>query len=600
MTNSSIKNTKNKCDPQEIALKHFFLGPQAENAPWFFCLIGEVLNRWAKWRKSLYPDDGYAISELDQTLSAFVERRQNFEVSVNELLDRFEQEVPKFSPRYVGHMFSEVSLPALLGHLVALVHNPNNISGESSRVGTQIENEAIQFLLEMVGYSTSDSSGHFTSGGTLANFEALFRAQSRLSLWLASRAALKANGLVVDFDPWSSAHQGWREYDNSILQIKSANLDLQEILKWNFGVGNSREITVGIEALNLGSRYLGPVVFVPANMHYSWQKGCKMFGLGSEALWPIDLDANGRLSIEHLRELIDLAAINGRPILMVVSVAGSTELGSVDPIDRVQDLLDHLRNEKGIHIWHHVDAAYGGFFRTIDFESSRELSADVIGALLAMSRADSLTIDPHKLGYIPYASGAFLVRNRRDYCFSAYSNAPYIDFDDRFDRGPFTLEGSRSAAGAVATWLAAKTMGFGPKGYGLLLERTVRIAKHLIELLKNDEFSIQIAPGCDTNVICFICANQNEPLSESNRRTLKLYENFSPRKNNSFIVSKTTLYWESHGTYLDEWTRQWSALRDRDELVLIRMTMMNPFFGSTETDVNYGKLFVRELKRNLC
>src|SRR5690606_19554395 len=107
-----------------------------------------------------------------------------------------------------------------------------------------------------------------------------------------------------------------------------------------------------------GTRFSGPVLLVPENKHYSWTKGASLIGLGSEALWPIALDTHGRLCLRSLEELIERAQGEHRPILMVVSVAGSTELGTFDPIDQVQDLLDSWREKKGIHIWHHIDGAF--------------------------------------------------------------------------------------------------------------------------------------------------------------------------------------------------------------------------------------------------
>jgi hypothetical protein len=78
---------------------------------------------------------------------------------------------------------------------------------------------------------------------------------------------------------------------------------------------------------------------------------------------------------------------------------------------------------------------------------------------------------------------------------------------------------------------------------------------------------------------------------------LRVYEQFSPkRQDGAFIVSKTSLKWKSYSTYLDQWTLKWSAKRDADEVVLIRMTMMNPFFASREMNVNFSDEFIRELR----
>ncbi len=585
-----------KCDPREIALKSFFLGPQAENSPWVSALLHEIFDRWVRWRKSLFPQDGKAITENDQNSLEFLNRKEKFEKVALDLVARFESEVPKFSPRYVGHMFSEISLPALIGHILTLLHNPNNISGDSSRVGIKIEEEAVHFLLSMLGFSTEQSTGHFTSGGTVANLEALTRAYARYSLWLAAGAAFEAKNSSGSFDPVLASHVGWKRFDVTNDANKQSGRSPAELAKWNFTLSNPLALARKIGALS-GQEFFGPVILVPENMHYSWKKGCQLLGLGRDSLWSIPLDIHGKLSISHLRQLLDVAVAKGRPILLVVSVVGTTELGGIDPVDAVQNVLDTWEKDSGIHIWHHVDGAYGGLFRTLDLDKTNVLTPESLNALAAISRVTSITLDPHKLGYVPYTSGAFLARNKRDYYFSAFEDAPYINFDETIDRGPYTIEGSRSAAGAVATWMTAKTMGLHPEGYGLLLERTTRIRRDLESKMRDAGLPIQIAPGCDTNVLCFTCARPGESLVASNQRTLEIFETFSPKNNGAFMVSKTSLRWKSYQDYLDHWTSGWSASRDADEVVLIRMCMMNPFFGSVETNVNYSELFIETLRK---
>jgi hypothetical protein len=145
--------------------------------------------------------------------------------------------------------------------------------------------------------------------------------------------------------------------------------------------------------------------------------------------------------------------------------------------------------------------------------------------------------------------------------------------------------------------MTAKTMGLDSDGYGLLLERTARISKELGKRLVQEELPIRLAPGCDTNVLCFTCAMPGEEISKSNERTRRVFDRFSPRRQDgAFIVSKTSLTWKSYSAYLDQWTRAWSAERDADEVVLIRMTLMNPFFSSREMNVGFLDEFVKELK----
>ena len=92
------------CEPKDIALKSFFLGPQAENGPWIRELVQKMLSNWFEWRRSINAEDGCAISDADRAEPEFMRRRADFEANLMELMGRFEKEVPKFSPRYVGHI----------------------------------------------------------------------------------------------------------------------------------------------------------------------------------------------------------------------------------------------------------------------------------------------------------------------------------------------------------------------------------------------------------------------------------------------------------------------------------------------------------------
>jgi hypothetical protein len=65
------------------------------------------------------------------------------------------------------------------------------------------------------------------------------------------------------------------------------------------------------------------------------------------------------------------------------------------------------------------------------------------------------------------------------------------------------------------------------------------------------------------------------------------------------MVSKTALHWRSHSTYLEHWTHSWNAKRDVDEVVLIRMTMMNPFFSSREMTTHFSDEYIKELSEIL-
>lgn len=574
------------CIPDEVALKSFFLGPQAENAEWVETEILKIFRQWFAGRRQAFPQDGNAISIDDQNLPEFLERRKVTDQLMQELLLRFERELPKFSPRYIGHMFSEISIPALFGHIMTLLHNPNNISGESSRVGTAIEEEALQFLGQMFG--CQKVFGHFTSGGTVANFEALSRGIYRSDFWLLIGLVVKTQKRK-EISLMESAHMGWQQ-----AQVYLAEPEIAQQV-----AGLQRQWGSPFERAELifktwGIHYKGPVVLVPAHKHYSWEKGVSLMGLGDEAFWSVPLNRQGVVDSEALSQLVTLARAQNRPVAMLVSVMGTTELGFVDPLQNTVNLLESLIAKEGFHLWHHVDAAYGGFFATM--RDSQALGPVLKASLCALKAVDSITVDPHKLGYVPYASGTIVIKGELDYYVRAHL-APYLQYTTKSDRGPYTLEGSRSAAGAVATWLSAKSIGLESSGYGRILQRTIQGKRDLEAKLTSQLSQVSIAPFTELNVMGFVVGKKGEHFSEVQRKTHELYLYLQSEAQKEFIISKTTLKSSSYEQYLTAWAQEMNWQGDITDLELIRICVMNPFFSSKVMRVDFSELFVELIGR---
>jgi glutamate/tyrosine decarboxylase-like PLP-dependent enzyme len=509
------------CDPKEVAVKSFFLGPAAENEDWLRGNIFALLESWFEWRKSFSRKEGRSISVEDQKLSEFQEQLKKTSDLVQQTAKQFEEEIPKYSPRYFGHMFSEISLPALLGHILTLFHNPNNISPESSKVGLRLEKEAVDRLCQLVGFE--GGVGHFTSGGTVANFEFLLRARDKLA----------------------------RDFKTS-----------------------------------------EPVLFVSASRHYSWPKAMHVLGIGEKNLRQIELDQNGRLSVSHLKSEIEKAISERRPILGVVAIAGTTELGTFDPLGEIAALLQDFKKKKGLHIWFHVDAAYGGFFRAVVQDEDFDLAAaPELKNLWGMKEADSVTLDPHKLGYVPYSSGTFLCRSKEDYYVRSFTG-PYID-NEKSDVGNFTLEGSRSAAGAVATLISLKAFA-DARGYAQVLKKTL-LAKSLFEnALKESGLRLLIPSGLDGNILCFAVRGEKKRLSEMNAANENLFKKIQESKR--YWISKTSLFADQYQTLIRDSCLSHELEMDCGQMTLLRLTLMNPFITSKEGSLRYPEAFVAFLR----
>lgn len=531
-----------ECDPKDIAIKSFFLGPQAENSEWLENKWHEILKNWISWRKNLFPSDGSAISPADQKSPSFLAALLKLDQEVNSILRELENETPKFTPRYIGHMVSEISLPALLGHVCALLHNPNNTSREVSRVTSRLEDEAIHELGEMIGFS--NAQGHFTSGGTMANFEALWHAIVRHDAQYGEKGPLSIG-------PWNWAKD--------------------------------------IEA-QTGKPFPGFAVMVPGNKHYSWEKAVTLMGLGANSFITIALDEEGRLDVQDLDLKIQQTIADGMPILMVVSVAGTTEMGEIDPIHLVQDVLDKY---KDLSIWHHVDAAFGGYFTSMldGSEMEARFSTAVSASLRSIGRVDSVTLDPHKLGYVPYACGAFLVRDEEHYRTKGF-NAAYLLSKNK-SKWALTLEGSRTGSGVAATWLSNRVLGLNSDGYGRLLGKGLEARKILVAEMQRVIPDILVVEPGDLNVVCFSFAPKGERLSKINEISNKIWKHFEASPN--FSVSKTILRKDNYHLLLQRMGNARGLEMDSDEWIQIRLVLMNPFLISKEMKVNLVQEFINEL-----
>jgi glutamate/tyrosine decarboxylase-like PLP-dependent enzyme len=563
----------------------FFLGPRGENAAFFEQIWGDLLHRTLQHRRDTFSRDGELNIEPPDS-----EQFRAVGAEIEKFFSILQKEVPTFSNRYLGHMISDVSIPALIGNVAVLFCNPNLASKEVATAGLMFEMQAINELANMVGFEIESARGHFTSGGTVANFEAFWRARYRLDHWMSMAAYLLEKGHSQS-NFFELAHQGWESFAANTQQY---SIDIAELAQRSYVVQGPWDIATYYRD-TLHRDFPQPVVLVPGNKHYSWPKSANIFGISEKAIWPTELDRFGRVSIASLRNNIEKARRQQRPIMMNVSVAGTTELGTVDPVDEVSDLLDEYRRREGIHIWHHVDAAYGGYF-CATFRGGESLLPDsAIRAFAALPRVDSITLDPHKLGFVPYACGAFLVRDAQSYAVSHIS-APYLKEDTGTDEPSWstTLEGSRSATGAGAVWLSSRVLPLNAAGHGAILNQTLATKQQLADKLQQNFSAIHFTPGSDTNIVSFVLAEPGSSLQQVNRVTGAIIDSFIDSPN--FAISRTALNIKNYEQLVNAVVGQWGGAMDDDHLLVIRMVVMSPYLGDWATTEKLLDEFIGELQ----
>jgi tyrosine decarboxylase len=587
----------------ETKLYSWFLGPKAENADLLERLVLEALRDCVFWRRNFHPEDDIIITEKVKREDAFQDSLALVRQEFLTLLANLKRDVPFYSPRYIGHMLGDQLLPAIAAYFAAMLHNPNNVSLEASPITTRYEMEVARSLARLMGYS-GETWGHITSGGTIANFEALWIARNLKFFPIAVRDAARALALdelpvtlptgetinlVIADDCWLPLNIDTDEALNLRSRLYAAHarnrIDLPQaevIRQVDQQLATHGVSGKGIQRFfyDLGAEAISaPLVLLPATAHYSMQKVIEALGLGKQQIEMIPVNSHFRMDVGALRETLLRCANERIPVIALVSVLGSTEEGAVDQIHRLVELQAEMRKQ-GLAFYHHCDAAWGGYIRTLFFDKRgepvenadaiREItgrwpSEDVFESFNAVHQADSVTIDPHKLGYVPYPCGAIVFR-REEAKDLVTTEAPYIfDGDDKHSRpfiGRHILEGSKPGAAAAACWFAHRVVPLDQSGYGLLIGKSISSAQELCRRLSHELAPELAREGVilkilnhppDANVFCFVVNREgNASLAEMNRINQAIYDElkFNPEsviQRHNFIISNTSLTCDQYG-----------------------------------------------------
>ena len=619
-----------------------FLGPYGENDGLLEKLVVEFLRDHVYWRRNFHPADPPAIPTSATQRAGYLQLEARMRRELHQLSAALKQSVPFHSPRYLGHMVSDLLLPGLAAQILTLPYNPNNVSEDAAPVTVDLEVRAGLQLARMLGYADDPSRpdcafGHLASGGTSANLQALRLALALKAFPVALRAAQVPMGGLPDDDraAFGLGHdagiallQRWQDW--------LGELPPRERREWRARVEAQRIEQLGIAAFFDRHRDLRvPVVLAPGTAHYSWSKGLKLLGLGRAQLQAIPQRAM-RMDADALSARIEACEREGRPVLLVVGVLGTTEYGSIDPIDRICDERDRAQ-ARGFGFGVHVDAAWGGYlaslFRNPDGSlRSREAVGDglaafpaphVHAAFAALGRTDSITVDPHKLGYLPYGAGAFVCRDHRamallaegaDYVFHGETPGDYLAHYRSL--GLYTIEGSKPGAAAAAVHVTHKVLPLDHAGFGQLQRHSIEAAEAFHAGARKLAAAIaDVAAACvpfvpDTNLVCLaVNPRGNRGIAGASGFVRTLHDGLrsnlrQPLQAHEFFGSVTTLHLDALDTgdrarILDALGLDAPAAGEDDGLVILRHTLMNPYLIDRENGISYIDLYFAHLEQRI-
>ena len=214
----------------------------------------------------------------------------------------------------------------------------------------------------------------------------------------------------------------------------------------------------------LGERFLDGTIYVSAQAHHSVAKAAQLAGFPAANVRAAPVDELFRVRVAAIAAMIAEDRAAGRRPCMIVGSAGTTNTGAVDDLEALADLAAR----EGL--WLHVDAAYGGCFALTERGQL---------ALRGLGRADSITLDPHKGLFLPYGTGALLVREpaalRRAHASRAEYLPPMQEDPDFVDFCELSPELSRDFRG-LRLWLPLKLVGAG--AFAVALDEKLDLAQH--------------------------------------------------------------------------------------------------------------------------
>ena len=305
-------------------------------------------------------------------------------------------------------------------------------------------------------------------------------------------------------------------------------------------LANLTAIVAAREASDLDG---GGAVYLTKFAHHCVDKALHIAGRGRSPRRVIDTDEKCRMSVAHLEQALEQDRSNGIRPWLVVASAGTVDTGAVDALPEIADLC------RRYDAWFHIDGAYGGLFALCDEGRSR---------LKGIELADSIALDPHKTMFLPYGTGAALVRDRRHLLNAFSASADYIMPLGDSEVGPSPADLSPELTRhfrALRLWLPLQIAGV--DAFRAAQSEKLALARYFHSKISEiDGFETSGIP--DLSVVAFRYVPQQGDPDDFNERLLRWTQQegrvmFSgTRVNGRYLLRAAILCFRTHIEHVDE------------------------------------------------
>jgi glutamate/tyrosine decarboxylase-like PLP-dependent enzyme len=284
---------------------------------------------------------------------------------------------------------------------------------------------------------------------------------------------------------WTRAMFGFPSGASGIFVTGTSMANLMAVL-----VARTAALGQAVRRRGVGDEGGGLTAYTSTAAHGCIAKAMDLAGFGSDALRCIAVDRFHRIDVVALRARIAADRNAGLKPFLVVGSAGTVDIGAIDDLQA----LGALCREEGL--WFHVDGAYGAL---------GILAPALAPRLAGIENADSIALDFHKWGQVPYDAGFLMVRDGQQHRDTFSAPAAYLRRETRglaagaswpCDLGPDLSRGFR----ALKTWFTLKT--YGTEKLGAMIARSCALAGYL-EARILAEPRLELLAPVQLNIVCF-------------------------------------------------------------------------------------------------
>jgi glutamate decarboxylase len=414
------------------------------------------------------------------------------------------------SPYFIGHMTSAIPFFMVHLHTIVAALNQNVVKLETSKVVSIWERQLLAKIHRL--FFQKDASfydyhiqnpestlGAFVEDGTLANLSAMWVARNK-------RFPKTENFKGIEYEGFARALQFYKK-DRAVILVSKMG-------------------------------------------HYSLRKAGGVLGIGNDNVIRVPINDQFQMDTHALDEIIQQLIKQNAAIIAVIAIAGTTETGTIDPINEIADICQKY----GIHF--HVDAAWGG---------PTLLSDKYKSLLLGIERADSVIVDGHKQLYMPMSCGMVYFKDPKAMDAVAYHSA-YVNRPGSVDLGIRSIVGSRAATSLV---LGNALEIMGKKGYALLIDHGIELAQEFArEIQKRPLFSLISSP--QLNILTYRVVP--EPIMEKWQNASFEEKQALNNTVNQINIRMQRLQRQSGNSFVSRTTLEKNGLQQ----VVLRSVLMNP------------------------